>query len=126
MPEDTPLDRPREIYTPFDARETQRLLGFVADVDEFASSSFFQRSGLRASMEVAAANVGTGFNVTTEIDEVAEESVRAVVPIFRQIYSHTEPTSFAQVFNLVAQHVRARPSARQADALAALKEFRQV
>jgi hypothetical protein len=116
---ETVLDRPLEIYAPFDARESARLRGFVADVEELASCSFFENPGSKITL-----SGGVNRPLTTQLTYAGEEAVRAVVPIFRQLYSHKEPTSFVRVFDLLADHARARGSEATNEALAALKEFR--
>lgn len=39
---DSVLRLAAEIYTPFDARETLRLQGYITDVEELVASRFFQ------------------------------------------------------------------------------------
>lgn len=117
---ETVLDRPREVFAPFDAREARRLDEFVADVETFATSSFFNRP----SVGVTLGWQGAGHPLTTALDYAGEEAVRAVVPVFRQLYAHNEPTSMVTLFNLLAEHVRARGGPLEDEALAALKEFR--
>lgn len=54
-----------------------------------------------------------------------EESVRAVVGLFRQLYNHGEPTSYHQIVKLLSRHVHERGSEYRDAAGAELRALRQ-
>ena len=118
---ESPLEHAAEIYAPFDARETARLRQFVTDVEELAASSFFDSPGQKFKLAWSADDE----TLTTELPYAGEEAVRAVVPLFRQLYADREPTSYVQVMNLLSRHIKARESDLQADAIKALRELRR-
>jgi hypothetical protein len=118
---DSPLEQARVIYAPFDQAETRRLRQFVADVEELAASSFFQAPGGKITI-----SGGVDLPLTTDLPYAGEEAVRAVVGIFRQLYSHKEPTSFNALRNSLSEHIRQHPSPLQRDALDAIKELHAV
>jgi hypothetical protein len=64
--------------------------------------------------------------MTTQFDYAGAEAVRAVVGLFRQLYSHTEPTSFHAIRQLLADHIRQCGSALEREALDALNEYRDI
>jgi hypothetical protein len=118
---ESPLERAAEIYAPFDAGETARLRQYVEDVQDLAASSFFKNPGQKVTLSWS----DDDRTLRTELDYAGEEAVRAVVPLFRQLYNPTEPTSYVQVLKLLSRHVKARESALQADAIEALRDLRR-
>jgi hypothetical protein len=55
-----------------------------------------------------------------------DESVKAAIMPFRNLYKGNEPCSFDAVRNMLGQHVHARESSRQADALHELSEIKKL
>ncbi|HEV3000031.1 MAG TPA: hypothetical protein VGW75_04755 [Solirubrobacteraceae bacterium] len=109
------------IYSPFSVVETARLRQFVADVEELAASTFFENPGGKITIRA-----GIDQTLTTQFNYAGEEAVRAVVGLFRQLYSHNEPTSFHAICQLLADHVRERGSELMREALDALNEYREL
>src|SRR3954452_5896363 len=97
------LDRPLEIYGRFSAAETRALRRYVELVGELAESSFFKNPGNKVTI-----TGGTDEALRAEMDYAGEESVRAVVPVFRMLYNGQEPTSFTKVRKMLAANVSTR------------------
>ena len=102
---DSVLRQAAGIYSPFDQRETCRLLAYVKDVEEFVSSTF-----LRAGGQTLKLSASIGRPLTSSLAYPGEEAVRAVVGLFRQLYNHHEPTSYNQILKLLGRHVSERAS----------------
>jgi hypothetical protein len=119
MPDDV-LALASEIYSPFDRQESRRLRQYVADVEEFVGSRFFDsgEQSVTVSWE-------QGGPLKSEIVYPGEEAVRAVVGLFRQLYSPGEPTSFISIMKLLSSHVHTRDSVYRDAALSDLKELRK-
>lgn len=121
MSSESPFEHPEVIYAPFDAAESKRLRQFVTNVEQLAASSFFKDPGGKFTI-----SGGTDQPLTTELPYAGEEAVRAIAGLFRQLYSHTEPTSFPALRNLLSEHVHRHPSPLQEEARDAIKQLHDV
>jgi hypothetical protein len=108
-----------KIYSPFNLRETRRLRGYVADVEEFVQSSFFRSGNQKLTL-----SAGMGGPLQSSITYPGEEAVRAVVALFRQLYNHHEPTSFHQILKLLSHHAHELGSEHCEAAVGELKALR--
>lgn len=121
MSSESPFEQPLVIYAPFDVGESRRLRQFVSNVEQLAASSFFDAPAGKLTI-----SGGTDTPLSTEMPYAGEEAVRAIAGLFRQLYSHTEPTSFPALRNLLSEHILQHPSPRQREALDAVKELRDI
>ncbi len=119
--DDSPLRRPADIYAPFDTSGVRRLRSYVADVEAFVTSGFFNGPGLTLTI---GGETGVG-SLTERLEAPSDEAVRAVVPLFRQLYSDTEPTSYTSTIRLLSENVQRRDSPRRAEAIDALRALRR-
>ena len=97
------LARPRDIYAPFNARELRRLRRFLNRVEALHTSSFFAHPAYQMKGELSLA---TGIVENVRVDSPGEEAVRAVMPMFRELYTDSNPTSAVAVLRLLDGHVR--------------------
>lgn len=109
MPDESVLERPADVYNSFDAAELELLRTYNADVERLTTMDFFtdptRSMGPRKP----------GEERTIALADVDDEAVYAVMGIFRTLFTHTEPTSFRRVINLVKRHVK--PSSHRKEAL---------
>lgn len=117
---DSVLRLAAEIYSPFDARETQRLRTYVADVEELVGSAFFQPGEQKLTLSAE-----MGGPLQSTLVYPGEEAVRAVVGLFRQLYNHHEPTSYHQIIKLLSRHAHEHGSEHRDAAVAELKALRE-
>jgi hypothetical protein len=117
---DSVLRLAADIYSPFDRRETHRLRGYVADVEELVASAFFQSGEQKLTLSTE-----MGGPLQSTLVYPGEDAVRAVVGLFRQLYNHHEPTSYHQILKLLSRHAHERGSAHRDAATAELKALRE-
>jgi hypothetical protein len=90
-----------EAFAPFDAAETRRLRRFANRVEQLRGSSFFETPG----HQITATYAGGGlFNIRAE--SAGDEAVRAVIGLFRELYTDSEPTSAMSALKLLESHAR--------------------
>jgi hypothetical protein len=117
---DSVLRLAAEIYSPFDARETRRLRTYVVDVEEFVGSAFFQPGERKLTLSAE-----MGGPLRSTLLYPGEEAVRAIVGLFRQLYTHREPTSYHQILKLLSRHAHERGSEPRQAAVAELRTLRE-
>ena len=111
------LARPADVYTPFDQGEVRRLRRFVDRVDALGASAFIAHPGYRMKGTLVAAGVLENLRV----DSPGEEAVRAVLPLFRELYTDSNPTSAMSALRVLDRRARTRGAP---DSLAARNEIR--
>lgn len=94
------LLKPVGVYAPFDSPTRGRLERFVARVDQLAEMRFFKSS---ETLHVMGPQDGVRSDGSDTFDY---ESLMATVPLFRMLYSPTEPTSFSATMKLLRGAVR--------------------
>jgi hypothetical protein len=114
-----PLDRPADIYRPFTDEEREVLSAYVANVRDLGTMRFYEQIPRNASF------TWDGKGAHVDMAEPDPQDLRAAVAAFRQIYTHTEPTSAVRVLNILKRSIRGRNAPRRDEALAALKELRE-
>jgi hypothetical protein len=112
------LEEPSEVYSRFDDSESRRLLSFADDVKTLVSSRFFD--GLKLAVTVGEPGVGDTLQAPDD------ETVRAVVGLFRTLYNDHEPTSYVAILKLVSRHAHQRESPRRATAIDELRQLRKL
>lgn len=112
MPKEEIVEQPLEIYRPFTVRETEILRDFVVDVRLLGGMSLFEQVPKKASVTWDA-EAGH----STEMKEPSDESVRAALTVFRQLYTGSEPHSFKVVINLLKASVHDYGGPRRQEAL---------
>jgi hypothetical protein len=105
--------RADEIYAPFSVVEVRRLRTFAGDVERFLASAFFKDLKLSATLGTPDGMGG----LTESLEYPGEEAVHAVSGLFRSLYNHKDPASFHKTLNLLSEHVRARKSPLEDQAL---------
>jgi hypothetical protein len=113
------LDRSADIYRPFTDEEREILSACVANVRDLGKMRFYDQIPLNASF------TWDGKGAHADMAEPDPQDLRAAVAAFRQIYTHTEPTSAVRVLNIVKRSIRERNALGRDEALAALKELRE-
>lgn len=116
MVDESALEHPAEVYSPFDADEIERLAIYKDDVERWTSMAFFTDPTRSLGPKKP------GEERTIRLADVDGEAVDAAMPIFRSLYTGTEPTSFRSIMNLLKRHVR--PSSRGDEALHDLRAMR--
>jgi hypothetical protein len=116
MVAESPLEHVAEIYSPFDAAETDRLQTYVLDVETLTQLGFFADPG--RSLRREGVKIGNRINLL----DIDEEAVRAVVGLFRSLHLPGERTSFFKTFDMLKRHV-VRGSSRRAPVLRELDAF---
>jgi hypothetical protein len=119
-PPDSVLRLAAEIYAPFDAHETRRLRGYIADVEELVGSTFFRPGEQKLTLSAE-----LGGPLQSSLTYPGEEAVRAVVGLFRQLYNHHEPTSYHQIIKLLSRRAHDRDSEHRDAAVAELRALRE-
>lgn len=99
------LHHAAEAYTPFSDEEVRRLERFTDRVRALGNSSFFEHPGHRMK-----ATFTQGYVFDVRVDSPGEEAVRAVMPLFRELYTDENPTSARAVLtSCAATPARAEP-----------------
>jgi hypothetical protein len=113
--------------SPISRSERQELVRFVAQVERFSRSSFFETPGGKLTLS---AKKGEAMQI--EYPHAGDEAVRAVMPVFRQLYTDTERGSAARAMKILkaSAHTRATDEGRQLIQLLkdhgrGLREFRR-
>jgi hypothetical protein len=109
MADESALEHPAEIYSPFDADGVERLTTYKADVERWTSMAFFTDPTRSLGPKQP------GEERTIRLADVDDEAVHAVMGIFRTLYKGNEKTSFKSTMNLLGRHVK--PSPRHDEAL---------
>ncbi len=113
MAEESTLEHPTEIYSPFNGDEIQCLATYKDDVERWTSMAFFTDPTRSLGPKKP------GEERTIRLADVDDEATHAVMGIFRSLYTGTEPTSFKRIMNLLKSHLR--PSPRRDQALRGLR-----
>jgi len=112
MPAKEIVEYPLEIYQPFSSVETALLRAYVTDARRLGDMSLFKQTPKKATFSWSRE---TG--ASTEMEEPSDESVRAALTIFRQLYSPSEPHSFRRIINLLKRSVHEHDGPRRQEAL---------
>jgi hypothetical protein len=97
---------PVDVYEPFTLRVRERLERYVDRVDKLTSMRFFNTSETLHVM-------GGAEGVRTEgLETFDEEALMATIPLFRMLYTGSEPTSFAATLNVLKRAVKSDASLR--------------
>jgi hypothetical protein len=94
------ITHPVGVYRAFDRSVRKRLENFVSRVDTLASLRFFETN---ETLHVMGANDGVR---TVGSDTFDQEGLMAVLPLFRMLYTGSEPTSFSATINLLKAAVK--------------------
>ncbi len=108
------LERPADIYRPFEPGETRLLRSYVEDVRRLGDMRFFEQVPHSAAM-----TFGEGV-LAAHMEEPDDQDLRAAITQFRQIYSPNEPHSFQRAIKTLKRSVHEHGSPDRAEALAAL------
>lgn len=103
MADESVLEHPAEIYSPFDADEVERLATYKDDVERWTSMAFFTDPTRSLGPKKP------GEERTFRLSDIDDEAAHAAMPLFRSLYTGTEPTSFKSTMNLLKRHVRPSP-----------------
>lgn len=112
MPRKEIIEEPLEIYRPFTVEESTILRDFVANARLLGKMSLFEQTPKQVRVTWDAR---TG--PSTEMAEPSDESVRAALTVFRQLYTGTEPHSFNTVIKLLKRSVHEHNGPRRQEAL---------
>jgi hypothetical protein len=115
------LHHAAEAYTPFSDEEVRRLERFTDRVRALGNSSFFEHPGHRMK-----ATFTQGYVFDVRVDSPGEEAVRAVMPLFRELYTDENPTSARAVLNILRRHARARGTVASKAVLREMESLRNA
>lgn len=101
--------------------ELSELRRYVNQVERLASCSFFENPGgkLTISSEI-------GKPVAMEHAHAGDEAMRAVVPIFRQLYTDTAPASAARVMSIIKQSAHRTGTEEGRELIALLRDHARL
>lgn len=114
------LTAPPKAYDTFTEEEVLRLRRFSRQVRELERSSFFKHPG----HQIKATLVGSGQAREIRVDSPGEEAVRAVVLIFRELYTDSNETSARAVLNILERRARTHGTIASGQVRHELKELR--